>query len=76
MCYLPTDLPTENQTKSINKNFTDDITNGHDLLVRYVFVIKKMNITEEKAYPSVLKIASIIIASETVIDEIKPTNYL
>ena len=50
-------LPTENWTKSVSNNFTDGITDGQDLLV-----IKKMNITDGKAYSSVIYV---IILTET-----------
>ena len=49
MRCLPTDLPKENWTKSVGKNFIDGIINGHDPSVRNESAIKKMNITDGKS---------------------------
>ena len=47
-------LSIENLIKSISKNFIDVITDGQDLLVKTTLVIKKINITDEKDYPSII----------------------
>ena len=68
-----------------NALLTDGITNGQDPSIRYASIIKKMNTIDKKTYPSIIyviipmnliKTTSVIIASKTVTDRIKPTNYL
>ena len=52
MRYLSADLATENWIKSVGKNFTDSIIDGHNLSVRNALVTKKKkNITNKKTYP-------------------------
>ena len=89
MHFLTTDLPIEKSTKSNGKNFTNGITDRPSSSVRNTSITEKMNIIDGKAYLLVIyviipiekicqykKRASVIIALETIIDRIKPTNYL
>ena len=76
MRYLPTNLPTENWTKSVSKIIIDGITDWNNPLVRNKSVIKKIEYYRQKNNSSVkIKNTSVIIVLESVTDIIKPTNY-
>ena len=63
MSQIPTDLLMENYTKSVGSHFTDGITDIKNLSVKDTSIIRKINITDGKDYPSII---FIILLTENV----------